>query len=140
MWNGSCANCDVHWASASFTVPVTQFTLYDVRRRVEDERATREGLEGRHERASGRRGYFMCKLEDAARLESVILSLRDNDNARALVRLLSYAADEAEHLKSDLAALLIRASIDALSVEINGGTRPAETGAVRMTLGGGGTF
>jgi hypothetical protein len=79
------------------------------------------------------RGFLMCKLEDDLALaERVMNRVGADENARALVRLLSYAADEAAVLRADLAHSLIRASIEALNLEIAGSVQATQA-SLRLT-------
>lgn len=70
----------------------------------------------------------MCNIEAGRELaERVLNRVSADEDAKALVRLLSYAAEEAVALKAGLTHSLILAGIEAISLEYASSTRPADS-------------
>ena len=83
------------------------------------------------DRAWGKCG--MCRLEENKELAAMALaSVGSDEDAKALVRLLSYAADEAAAQNAPLTQTLIEASIEAMRLE-RGSTQPGAGASVMLT-------
>ena len=82
-------------------------------------------------RAWGKCG--MCRLEQIGELaDRALSSVGSDEDAKALMRLLLYAADEAAAQNAPLTQCLIEASIEAMRLE-RGSLRPGHGASVMLT-------